>query len=52
MWAVEKQYYEMPEFVGFQTIVFLDPNGMIFDAVSVFGPDFWFLFKSGSSYYV
>ena len=32
-WEVEKQYYEMSEFVGFQTIVILDPNGMIFDAV-------------------
>ena len=40
MWAVEKQYYEMPELVGFQTMVILDPNGMTFDAVSVFGLDF------------
>ena len=26
MWAVEKQYYEMPELVGFQTMVILVPN--------------------------
>ena len=25
--AVEKQYYEMPELVGFQTMVILNPNG-------------------------
>ena len=50
MWAVEKQYYEMPEFVGFQTIVILDPNGITFDAVGVFGQAFWLLFRSGSSY--
>ena len=37
MIAVEKKHYEMPEFVGFQTIVILDPNGMTFDALSVFG---------------
>ena len=47
MWAVEKQYYEL---VGFQTMVILDHNGMTFDAVGVFGPVFWLLFKSGSSY--
>ena len=35
--AVEKQYYEMPECVGFQTMVILDPNGITFDAVDVFG---------------
>ena len=52
MWAVEKQYYEMPELVGFQTMVILDPNGMTFDAMGVFGLDFWLLFKSGSSYCV
>ena len=51
-WAVEKQYYEMPELVGFQTMVILDPNGMSFDAVCVFGPDFQLLFKSSSSYCV
>ena len=36
MWAVEKQYYEMPEFVGFQTMVILDPYGMTFDASGIF----------------
>ena len=40
----------MPELVGFQTMVILDPNGMSFDAVCVFGPDFQLLFKSSSSY--
>ena len=30
----------MPELVGFQTMVILDPNGMTFDAVGVFGLDF------------
>ena len=45
MWAVEKQYYEMPELVGFQTMVILDPNGMSFDAEGYF----WLLFKSGKS---
>ena len=40
----------MPEFVGFQTMVILAPYGMTFDAVSVFGPAFWLLFQSGSSY--
>ena len=39
-WAVEKQYYEMPELVGFQTMGILDPNGMTFDAVGVIGLDF------------
>ena len=52
MWAVGKHYYEMPELVGFQTMVILDPNGMAFDAVGVFGLDFWLLFKSWSSYCV
>ena len=42
----------MPELVGFQTMVILDPNGMTFDAVGVFGLAFQFLFKSGSSYCV
>ena len=42
----------MPELVGFQTMVILDPNGMTFDAVGVFGLDFQLLFKSGSSYCV
>ena len=49
IWAVKKQY-EMPELVGFQTMVILDPNGMTFDAVGVVGQDFWLLFKFGSSY--
>ena len=48
--AIEKQYFEMPELVGFQTMMILDPNGMTFDAVGVFGLDFQLLFKSGSSY--
>ena len=48
MWAVEKQCYEMLEFVRFHTIVILDPIGMTFDAVGAFGPAFWLLFKSGS----
>ena len=48
--AVEKQYYELPELVGFQNMVILDPNGMAFDAVGVFGLVFQLLFKSGSSY--
>ena len=34
--AVEEQYYEMPELVGFQTMVILDPNGMTFYGVGVF----------------
>ena len=40
----------MPEFVGFQTIVILDPNGMIFDALCVLCLALQLLFKSGSSY--
>ena len=47
-----KQYYEMPELVGFQTIVILDPNDMTFDTVGAFGLAFQLLFKSGSSYCV
>ena len=50
--AVEKQHYEMPELVGFQTMVILDPNGMTFDAVGVFGLAFQLLFKSGSTHCV
>ena len=42
----------MPELVGFQTMVILDPNGMTFDAVGVFGLALQPLFKSGSSYCV
>ena len=40
----------MPELVGFQTMVILDPYGMTFDAVGVFDPALRILFKSGSSY--
>ena len=40
----------MPELVGFQTMVILDPYGITFNAVGVFGLDFQLLFKSGSSY--
>ena len=49
-WAVEKQYYEMTELVGFQTMVILDHYGMTFDAVGVFSLVFQLLFKSVSSY--
>ena len=42
----------MPKFFGFQTMVILDPNGMNFDTVDVFGPAFWLLFKSCSFYYI
>ena len=31
-------------------MVILDTNGMSFDALGVFGPDFQLLFKSSSSY--
>ena len=48
--AVKEQYYEMPEFVGFQTIVILDPYGMTFYAVGVFGLAFYLLFRSWSTY--
>ena len=41
----------MPELVGFQTMVILDPNGMTFDAVGAFGLAFQLLLKSGSSYF-
>ena len=30
----------MPELVGFQTMEILDPNGVTFDGVGVFGLDF------------
>ena len=40
----------MPELVGFQTVVILDPYGITFNAVGVFGLDFQLLFKSGLSY--
>ena len=43
--AVEKQYYEMPELVGFQAMVILDPNGKkTFVAVGVFRLVFQLLF--------
>ena len=29
----------MPELVGFQTMVIIDPYGMTFDAVGIFCPD-------------
>ena len=32
----------MPKFVRFQTMVILDPYGMTYDAVGVFGPTFDF----------
>ena len=31
----------MPELVGFQTMMILDPNGITFDAVGVFGLVFY-----------
>ena len=38
--AVQKLYYKMPKLVGFQTLEILNPNGVTFDAVGVFGLDF------------
>ena len=35
----------MPELVGFQTMVILDPKGMTFDAVGAFGLAFQSFFK-------
>ena len=40
----------MPELVGFQSMVILDPNGMTFDAVGAFGLAFQLISNSGSSY--
>ena len=40
----------MPEFVGFQAMVILDPHGMTFDALGVFGLAFQLLFKPGLLY--
>ena len=40
---MQKQYYEMSEFVEFQILV---PHGIIFDTVGVFGLAFHLLFKS------
>ena len=34
--------------VGFETMVIIDPYGMTFDAVVVFGLDFRLIFKSAS----
>ena len=48
--AVQKQYYEMPEFVEFQTMGILVPYGITFDALGVFGLAFHLLFKSCSTY--
>ena len=46
----KKQYYEMPEFVGFQTMrILVIYNGITFDAVGVFGLAFHLLFKSFST---
>ena len=42
----------IPEFVGFQTMVILDPYGMTFDAVGVFVLAFHLLFRSWSTYCV
>ena len=39
-------FFLIPEFVGFQTMVILDPYGMTFDAVGVFGLAFHLLFRS------
>ena len=43
-------FFLIPEFVGFQTMVILDPYGMTFDAVGVFGLAFHLLFRSWSTY--
>ena len=52
--AVEKQYSGLVLWnaqVGrISNYGILDPNGMTFDAVDVFGLAFQLLFKSGSSY--
>ena len=45
-----KEMHSKTELVEFQNMVILDPNGMAFDAVGVFGLVFQLLFKSGSSY--
>ena len=42
----------MPKLVRYQTMVILDPNGMTFDTVGVFGLVYQLLFKSDSSYCV
>ena len=43
-------FFLVPEFVGFQTVVILDPYFMTFDAVGVFGLAFHLLFRSWSTY--
>ena len=43
-------FYHVPEFGRFQIMMILDPYGMIFDAVGVFGLAFHLLFKSWSTY--
>ena len=43
-------FHHVSKFVGFQTMVILDPYGMTFDAVGVFGLAFHLLFKSLSTY--
>ena len=45
-------FYNVPEFVGFQTMIILDHYGMTFDAVGVFGLAFHLLFRSWSTYWV
>ena len=42
----------MTELIGFQTMAILDPYGMTFDALGVFGLAFHLLFKSWSTYCV
>ena len=36
-WFIFWIFYNVPELEGFQTMVILDPYGMPFDAVGVFG---------------
>ena len=43
-------FFYIPELVGFQTMVILDPYGMTFDAVVVFGLVSQLFLKSCSSY--
>ena len=50
VWPRQPQQPRKAELVGFQTMVILDPYDMAFDAVGVFGLDFWLLFKSALSY--
>jgi hypothetical protein len=39
-------HYDMPEFVGFQTMGILVPYGITFNALGVFGVAFHLLFNS------